>query len=46
MSSRYVNERSPNWFKSLREFLAETPGAAVGEVAFASSSFVLIVSMI
>ncbi|CAL9108810.1 unnamed protein product [Musa textilis] len=22
----YVNERSPNWFKSLREFLAETPG--------------------
>ncbi|CAL9776265.1 unnamed protein product [Musa acuminata subsp. burmannicoides] len=28
----YVNERSPNWFKSLREFLAETPGAAVGEI--------------
>ncbi|KAJ8467756.1 hypothetical protein OPV22_030308 [Ensete ventricosum] len=28
----YVNERSPNWFKALREFLAETPAAAVGEI--------------
>jgi len=29
---RYVKERSPNWFKTLREYFDSTPSAAVGEV--------------
>ncbi|XP_020083853.1 uncharacterized protein LOC109707161 isoform X2 [Ananas comosus] len=28
----YVAERSPNWLRSLREFFADTPTAAVGEI--------------
>lgn len=29
---RYVAERSPNWFKTLKEYFDSTPSAAVGEV--------------
>lgn len=29
---RYVNERSPSWFKTLREYFDSTPSAAIGEV--------------
>lgn len=32
MSIRFIAERSPNWFNSLKEFLVDTPAAAVGEV--------------
>ncbi|QCD94223.1 TatD DNase family protein [Vigna unguiculata] len=28
----YVKERSPSWFKTLREYFDSTPSAAVGEV--------------
>nr|KYP58027.1 putative deoxyribonuclease yjjV [Cajanus cajan] len=28
----YVKERSPNWFKTLREYFDSTPSAAVGEI--------------
>lgn len=28
----FIAERSPNWFNSLKEFLVDTPAAAVGEI--------------
>ncbi|KAJ0969960.1 hypothetical protein J5N97_022837 [Dioscorea zingiberensis] len=34
----YVAERTPNWFSSLREFLAATPSAAVGEIGLDKGS--------
>nr|CAD1844586.1 unnamed protein product [Ananas comosus var. bracteatus] len=34
----YVAERSPNWLRSLREFFADTPAAAVGEIGLDKGS--------
>lgn len=31
---RFVQERTPNWFSTLKEFFETTPAAAVGEVRF------------
>ncbi|XP_027358475.1 uncharacterized protein LOC113867383 [Abrus precatorius] len=34
----FVAERSPNWFKTLREFFDSTPSAAVGEIGLDKGS--------
>ncbi|ESW23816.1 hypothetical protein PHAVU_004G078000 [Phaseolus vulgaris] len=34
----YVKERSPNWFKTLREYFDSTPSAAVGEIGLDKGS--------
>lgn len=33
LNCRYVAERTPNWFNTLKECLESTPSAAVGEVS-------------
>ncbi|XP_047173899.1 uncharacterized metal-dependent hydrolase YabD [Vigna umbellata] len=35
----YVNERSPSWFKTLREYFGSTPSAAIGEIGLDKGSY-------
>lgn len=34
----YISERTPNWLKTLKDFLAATPSAAVGEIGIDKGS--------
>lgn len=35
----FISDRTPNWLKTLKDFLASTPSAAVGEIGLDKGSF-------